>query len=191
TFLQMNKLSAHSPGVITIRGDVIIVLPPTGQTTVEITGELKLAEGASLAIYTPGNINISGAGIANPSAPQNVQIWGTAPEGSVQAISLAGSGVLSAVVYAPNANFVLPGHTDFCGAAVVRSARLTGSGSFHYDESLEHVMGHAGGGMDGNGSGESEGAENIPGSPGMPGIVLYAELETPDQREPYLDLLDF
>lgn len=188
--LEMNKLTVEGASTLTVRGHVVLVLPPSSTETVKIagSGRVLLEEGASLAIYTPGNINVSGAGIVNPAASQNLQIWGTAPEGSNQTISLAGSGLLSAVVYAPNAVFNLPGHTDFSGSAVVKSANLTGSGSFHYDESLTSYMGTI---SDSDGSGGSDGSEGLPGTPGKIGIIFYTELEAPAQREAYLADLNF
>lgn len=130
-------------------------------------------EFATLTVYTPGNINVSGAGIANPSAPQALQIWSTRPAGSTgQTIKLAGSGAMSGVIYAPDAALSLPGGTNFFGAAVVYSASLTGSGKFHFDEALKNFSPA--------GSGGSSVA-----------IASYQELNTPAARQPYLSLLNF
>jgi hypothetical protein len=176
TVLQMDKLTVKASSKLTIRGDVTIILPSTGVTTVEVIegGALTLATGASLKIYTPGNIKVTGggsAGIVNNSAPEALQIWSTRPLGSMgQTISLEGSGSLRAVIYAPDATFSAPGGTHFYGSAVVYSAALVGSGSVHYDESLKNFA--AGGGS-------------------AVAIASYEELTTPQARAAYAAALEF
>ncbi|MFH1497595.1 MAG: hypothetical protein ABII82_07190, partial [Verrucomicrobiota bacterium] len=103
TVLQMDKLTVEGAATLTIKGDVTLFLPPAGAETIKVAGSGKvlLENGATLTIYTPGNITVSGAGIANSGAPADVQIWSTrngAP--GTQTISLQGSGTLNAVVYA-------------------------------------------------------------------------------------------
>ena len=80
----------------------------------------------------------------------------------------------------PDAALTLPGHTDFSGAAVVRTARLTGSGAFHYDESLERFTG-------GTKPVETTGG----GVAGVITIESYTELTTPADRSGYLAVLSF
>ncbi len=184
TVLQMNKLTVEGDATLTIKGDVTIFLPPSGTETIKVagSGKILLEDGATLSIYTPGNITVSGAGIANSGPPANVQIWSTRNGASgTQTISLQGSGALSAVIYAPDADLTLPGHTDFSGAAVVRTARLTGSGAFHYDESLEYFTGGA--------SQPEEAAGG--GVAGTLSITSFEELDTPAERSPYLAVLAF
>lgn len=175
TMLQMDKLTVEGAATLTIKGNVTLVMPPSGVETFLVTGSGKIVldANATLTVYTPGNINVSGAGIANPSAPQALQIWSTRPAGSTgQTIKLAGSGAMSGVIYAPDAALSLPGGTNFFGAAVVYSASLTGSGKFHFDEALKNFSPA--------GSGGSSVA-----------IASYQELNTPAARQPYLSLLNF
>lgn len=188
TVLQMNKLTVEGAATLTIKGDVTLYLPPAGSETLKVagSGKMLLASGATLKIITPGNISVSGAGIANSGAPENVQIWGNAADGSAQTISLSGSGALSAVLYAPNAALTLPGHTDFSGAAVVKSARLTGSGAFHYDESLEYFTGSAVTPTE-----TEETTVSTGGAAAEVTIQSFVELDTPSAREPYLAVLGF
>lgn len=183
TVLQMNKLTVEGAATLTIKGDVTLFLPPSGAETMKVagSGKILLEDNATLTIYTPGNINVSGAGIANSGAPARVQIWSTRNGTTGQTISLAGSASLNAVIYAPDAALTLPGHTDFCGAAVVRTARLTGSGAFHYDESLQFFSG-GGSRPDANGS-DAVG--------GVLAIEKFEELTTPQSRAPYLATLGF
>lgn len=184
TVLQMNKLTVEGAATLTIKGDVTIFLPPSGAETIKVggSGKILLENGATLSIYTPGNITVSGAGIANSGPPSSVQIWSTRNGGGSQSISLQGSGALNAVIYAPDADLTLPGHTDFSGAAVVRTARLTGSGAFHYDESLEYFTG---------GSSQPEAASGGGGVAGTLSITAFEELDTPAERSPYLAMLAF
>ncbi|WP_221030616.1 DUF7305 domain-containing protein [Actomonas aquatica] len=165
TYLQLDSMSVAGAATLTIEGDVTLYLPPSGITTLNVagSGRIRLAPDASLTIYTPGNITVSGAGITNPSAPANLQIWSNRNGSLGQTIRLAGSGALNAAIYAPDADLILPGHTDFAGAAVVNSATLSGSGSYHFDESLKNF-----------------------GSGGSVAIDNYSELNTAASRSPYI-----
>lgn len=170
TKLQMDSLTVDGAATLTIRGDVTLFLPPSVLTTLKVagSGRIVLASGASLKIYTPGNINVSGAGITNPSAPKNLQIWSTRNGSSGQSIILQGSGALNALIYAPDASLSLPGSTDFSGAAIVAGATLSGSGAYHFDEALLRF-----------------------GSGGSLKIASYGELSTPTNRAPYATALNF
>lgn len=173
TILQMSKFTVEGAATVTIKGDVTLVLPPSGVETLKVTasGKIALESGATLKIYTPGNIDISGAGVVNPSAPKSVQIWSTRAEGSMgQTINLGGSGNYSGILYAPDAVLNVPGGTNFFGAAVAYNANFTGSGKFHFDESLKNLAVGAGGSV---------------------GIESYSELGTPELRAPYAALLNF
>jgi hypothetical protein len=182
TVLQLDKVTVEGAATLTIKGDLTLYMPPSGVETLKVagSGKILLENGATLKIVTPGNIAVSGAGIANAGSPSNVQIWSTSNGTTGQTISLQGSGQLSAILYAPDAALTLPGHTDFSGAAVVRTARLTGSGAFHYDESLEHFTG-------GTTPPETSGG----GVAGVISIESYSELTTPSDRADYLALLVF
>src|SRR5690606_36218513 len=137
---NLERIHISGSHTLTIKGDVTLVLPPSGIDVVKIegSGKIRLAEGAKLKIFTPGNINISGAGFLNNYSPSNLQIWSTATT-SGQKIILAGSGNLSGTIYAPDAAFTIPGGTHIYGAVVGQSFNMSGSGSFHYDESLVNL----------------------------------------------------
>jgi hypothetical protein len=51
-------------------------------------------------------------------------------------LSISGNGVLSGVVYAPNADVTITGNGDTLGAVVSNQVTMSGNGSFHYDSSL-------------------------------------------------------
>ncbi|MDI1320455.1 MAG: hypothetical protein PSW75_09740 [bacterium] len=141
--------SGNSTKVLTIVGNVTLVLTNTaGSSAIGLTGQsgIVLAPGATLKIYTAGDISIAGNGVTNGGTtaatannPSNFQIWGTST--TTQDIKVAGNGVLSAIVYAPNANVTINGNGDVEGSVVANNITLTGNAAFHYDESLARFGG--------------------------------------------------
>ena len=150
TQYRVASLSAtgNSSKVLTIEGDVTLVITASpGSSAVSLTGQssIAIAPGGSLKIYTEGNIAIAGNGVANggttmatANQPINFQVWGTSPN-TTQSISLAGNGVLSGIVYAPNATVSIVGNGDVLGSVVANNIALTGNAAFHYDESLANM----------------------------------------------------
>jgi hypothetical protein len=139
--------SGNSSKVLTIEGNVTLILTNTaGSDAISMTGQssIVIAPGASLKIYTEGNIDIAGNGVANggttaatANQPINFQIWGTNTSTVAnQSIQIAGNGVLSGVIYAPNADVTINGNGDVLGSVVAENITLTGNAAFHYDESL-------------------------------------------------------
>ncbi len=128
---------------------VVLILTDTSQS-IDIgggSGALNIQSGASLALYAPGDISIGGNGILNGGSttgtanqPIACQIWGTATSNS-QNISIAGNGVLSAVLYAPQGNLKINGNGDVLGSMVANTVNIVGNASFHYDESLANFGG--------------------------------------------------
>ncbi len=142
-----------------------VVLVVTGSTgsSVSVSGKggIDIAKGSTLAMYTAGDVSIGGNGIINgsydpsetlsatnaPNQPSAFQVYGTRSAGDVtsngeQNISIAGNGVLSGVVYAPNANISLTGggnNGQVLGAMVGNNVTVTGNSVFHYDESLANL----------------------------------------------------
>ncbi|WP_414663209.1 DUF7305 domain-containing protein [Horticoccus sp. 23ND18S-11] len=128
-----------------------VVLKLTDTTTsIDIgggSGELRVDTGCTLEIYAPGDIKIAGNGIMNggttaatANQPAALQIWGTKTSG-VQDIQIAGNGVLSAVVYAPQGSLKINGNGDVGGSFVANDITLVGNAAFHYDESLGNFGG--------------------------------------------------
>lgn len=132
---------------LTISGNVVLhITADEGDDAISVTGQggIVIAPGGSLIIYTKGDINLAGNGVMNGGStmatanqPKNFQIWGTSTSTSpLQDISIAGNGVLSGIVYAPNATVDINGNGDVMGSVVANDITLTGNAKFHYDESL-------------------------------------------------------
>jgi hypothetical protein len=143
--LAIQKLNAGDP-----QPNVIISLTNT-ITSIDIgggSGELRVASGAALQIYAPGDIKIAGNGMMNggntaasANQPISLQIWGTKTSG-FQDIDIKGNGVMSAVVYAPQGTVKINGNGDVCGSIVANDITLVGNAAFHYDESLANFGGN-------------------------------------------------
>lgn len=135
--IKKRALDANQP-------KVVIKLTNTA-TSINIgggSGQLAIAAGAELQIYTPGDIKIAGNGVMNggvtaatANLPTALQIWGTKTTG-VQDIQIAGNGVLSGIVYAPQGSVKINGNGDVCGSVVANDITLVGNAAFHYDEAL-------------------------------------------------------
>lgn len=136
--------------VLTITGKVILELT-NAMTSVDIgggSGAININAGAELQIYGPGDIKIAGQGLMNggtsaatANQPIKCQIYGTKTSG-VQDIQIAGNGVLSAVVYAPQGSVKINGNGDVCGSVVANDITCVGNAAFHYDESLANFGGN-------------------------------------------------
>ena len=59
----------------------------------------------------------------------------------MQDIQIAGNGVLSALVYAPQGSVKINGNGDVCGSVIANDITLVGNAAFHYDESLAEMDG--------------------------------------------------
>jgi hypothetical protein len=136
---------SHIERGLTVYGDVTLFLTAgAGTQAINITGieTLTLAAGATLKIYTAGDIRIAGNGVLNNNdSPETLQIWGTSTSPAAQNIQIAGNGALKAVVYAPNGKVQINGDGDVMGAIVGKEIELTGNAAFHYDESLAAMGG--------------------------------------------------
>lgn len=134
-------------GVLTVARDIVIRM----SNNLSVTGQGRIVINApaagttpKLEIYTRSDVDIGGNGVVNPSAPSTFTLWGTRPqtESSPQSISIRGNGVLSAVVYAPNANASFNGggtNGDVFGSMIAKNITVTGGSAFHYDEALAQL----------------------------------------------------
>ncbi len=141
---------AFNNKVLTITGKVVLYLTNTADA-INIgggSGELRINAGASLEVYAAGDIKIAGNGIMNggttaatANQPASCQFYGTKTSGT-QNIQIAGNGVLSAVVYAPQGSIKINGNGDVCGSMVGNDITVVGNAAFHYDESLADLGGN-------------------------------------------------
>lgn len=135
---------------LTISRKVILKLT-NSLTAIDIgggSGALNINTGAELQVYGPGDIKIAGQGLMNggttnatANQPAKCQFYGTKTTGT-QAIQIAGNGVLSALVYAPQGSVKINGNGDVCGSVVANDITCTGNALFHYDESLAYFGGN-------------------------------------------------
>jgi len=135
---------------ITAGREVVLKLTSTGDA-IKIgggSGTISIGSAGKLVVYTAGNIDVAGNGVMNggtttatANQPQNFQIWGTKTSG-VQDIKIAGNGILSAIVYAPQGSVTINGNGDVAGSIVANDIKVTGNAAFHYDESLGNFGGN-------------------------------------------------
>ncbi|MBA3849745.1 MAG: hypothetical protein C0502_07085 [Opitutus sp.] len=111
------------------------------------SGALVVNSGAApeLALYTAGNLSISGSGALNgTSAPPRMTFYGTRTQAEAatlgaQQFDLRGNASYVGLVYAPNADIQLRGGGStgtFNGAIIGRSVTFNGNYNFHYDTRL-------------------------------------------------------
>ena len=168
---DMDRLELGNGGQLTFRGNVTLILNATNQDALSVNGSsgIYLASGATVALYTAGNISIVGSNQVNNTIPRNLRIWGTAPNGTTQTIKVEGSTTLCAAIYAPNALMQLNGGGSTLTGSVLAKSFYALNGNFHADESLFN--------------------DNITAANAS--IQAYAELDTAVKRSTYSALLNF
>lgn len=128
---------------LTVRGNVTLILTGTG-SVLRLNGggdTLTLDTGATLTIYTAGDIDLTGGGVVNPSSQAStLQIYGTAA--SAQNIAIGGGAEFTGVIYAPNAHVKIHGTPDVMGSIVGNEITVVGNAKFHYDEALSNFGGN-------------------------------------------------
>jgi hypothetical protein len=157
-YISSDQISFNNKTLIIEAGKEVVLKLTNTSTAIAIgggSGAISIASGATLAIYTEGDITIGGNGISNGvddadagttiendemGQPKQFQIWGTKTSGT-QSIDIAGNGVLSAIVYAPQGSVKINGNGDVAGSVVANDITVVGSAKFHYDESLANFGG--------------------------------------------------
>lgn len=164
--------SGAASNMLTVNKPVVILATAnSGSNTIDLGGNasIEVASTGTLTIYTDGNIEAAGNGIANAtSTPTAFQIFGTNTAVGGQTIRFVGNGTSIAAIYAPNATFQLRGNGSLHGAVVANSINLNGNAAFHYDEAL---------------------ATSFGGNPY--GIISWRELQSDTERNEYRDELNF
>lgn len=166
---------AYNGGTLEITDKVVLIFNNhSGVYAMNVGGGGIVAVGnhGQLKIYTNGDVSLGGGGVANNNPqPYSLMIYGTNPTIGGQQISLAGNGMLTASVYAPNADLTVSGgggDGHIFGAMVANRATLVGNTRFHYDESLARL---------------------VAGNPY--GIAEWRELQTSGERGAVVAKLDF
>lgn len=145
----------------------------TGVTAINIGGNsfLTVNAGASLTVYTNGELSMAGNGVVNSNVqPSACLIYGTRTTAG-QNITVSGNGQLKAAVYAPQASVTANGggvSGQIQGSIVANAIIMHGGADFHYDEALGNL--NAGAGV---------------------GVSEWRELQTAGERNVYSTALNF
>jgi hypothetical protein len=117
---------------------------------INMTGNdvLKIAKGGSMTNWVGGaSITIQGSGVVNETGlAQNYVLYG---DETVKTLSLGGNGSFTGILVAPEAVTNLNGGGgagvggafDIIGCVMVKSVKMNGHYSFHYDEALSRLPG--------------------------------------------------
>lgn len=139
TYVLKNGLNLNNKSMV-IQGPTVIYIAAGNFSISGVYGGITIAPGGSLQIYMNGDsTDITGQGIVNKTGNAlNFAYWGMPNNDTVK---LGGNGEFIGTVYAPQADLFFAGGgagstTDFTGAAVGKSVKLTGHYNFHYDENV-------------------------------------------------------
>lgn len=148
-YIECGKVQFNNATFAIAAGKKVVLKCTDPTTSIDIgggSGAMNIGSGGSLELYADGAITVSGQGILNggtttgtANQPINLQIYGTSSD--TQNISIAGNGVLSCVVYAPNGSVKINGNGDVMGSVVANDITVVGNALFHYDESLSNFGG--------------------------------------------------
>lgn len=101
-------------------------------SSIDIKGVLLVESGAQVFIYTDGIWDGSSGSIVNiDGVPSNLHIYSTGSQ-----ISITGGSALCAAVYAPYANIVITGGSEFYGSIIGATYDNGGGTDIHFDEAL-------------------------------------------------------
>ena len=142
-----------STGIIKLAGSDTISITPGANVVFLMNNHLSVnaittagsagvntGAGATLNVYSNGNVKIAGNGMVNANNnAATTAFWGTATSTQTQSMTISGNGQLTAVVYAPNADVSLNGGGVsglMAGAVVAKSITMNGGTEFHYDDAL-------------------------------------------------------
>lgn len=132
-------LAPSAPGV-----ESYINVWVTGKTNISGSGWIDVQPNVHVKFYCDQDVIISGNGVLNETnVAANFVVHGVTPSssGTTYPLTVSGSGNFIGVLNAPAFNIDLGGSADFSGAAIGNSVTLSGSGKFHYDESLKNLSG--------------------------------------------------
>ncbi|MDB6170156.1 MAG: hypothetical protein JWM88_3020 [Verrucomicrobia bacterium] len=142
-FSASSTISLAGSDTLSITAGTAVVFLMSGQSgtsSISVQGNagIDVNAGASLNVYTDGNVSIAGNGMANDNNnPATTMFWGT--NATSQSFDISGNGKLTAVVYAPNGAVSLNGGGSsglMLGAVVGKTITMNGHTEFHYDDAL-------------------------------------------------------
>jgi hypothetical protein len=108
--------------------------------TFSMSGTLKIFTNASFKLYLSGNL--TGPGNWDKSSiPADFVIYGLP---TCTQITLTTGKELDAAIYAPQADLVMNGTAELCGATVSNTVKANGNAGYHFDESLASYSGTRG-----------------------------------------------
>ncbi len=123
-------------GNFTLDGNKSIVLPagPYYFNDFTLSGQADFAVSGPTTIYITGDLRRAG-GVTVTNLTQDPSSLVFMMTGGVAEITSTND--LYGVIYAPNTNITLAGDANLFGAVVGKTLLVTGSGTAHYDESLD------------------------------------------------------
>jgi hypothetical protein len=131
TAYRLPYIKLTSDASLQITGNVTLYV----DGNVDITGSanITVAEGASLILYVSGDLDLGGGAVINLNEnPRQLTIYGTE---TMQQAKVHGNADFYGTLYAPTAEIVLTGTTDFYGAAMGNTLEV--GSRLHYDECLK------------------------------------------------------
>ena len=136
--LEKKRIIGTVPATLLVsEGDV--VLHVTGDIQLGNSCEIVVAEGASLTIYSDGNIHCRyGSGINTKNPPEKaetLQIYATGT--TAQFFDIKAKSQFTGIIYAPDADVDLYANGDAYGSIVARDFEYKAGGNFYYDEALQ------------------------------------------------------
>ena len=127
---------------VIVTGDAVLYITDT--MSMSGSAQIIIQPGARLQIYNAAKSgSISGGGVLNQTGNAAAfSYWGLP---SNTRLDMSGTTGFIGVIYAPEADLNLSGGSstslvDFTGACVCKTVNMSGSRSFHYDESLARLI---------------------------------------------------
>jgi hypothetical protein len=120
---------------ITIGPNCKVLMYTPGNFTITASGRLYIDPTSTLTIYAGGTVDLSGAGLINSSFAKNLTLYGLP---TCTNINVGASANFIGSIYAPSADVTISGASPYYGSCICRSATLSGSGQFYFDEALNN-----------------------------------------------------
>ncbi len=136
--LEKKKVVGTVPAVLVVEGGDV-VLHVTGDIQLGNSCEIVVAEGASLTIYSDGNIRCrNGSGINTKNPPEKAETLQIYATGSgAQFFDIKAKSQFTGIIYAPDADVDLYANGNAYGSVVARDFEYKAGGNFYYDEALQ------------------------------------------------------